>query len=369
LGTLQNTVRVGLDDGTTFINSGISLDGKYHNHNNHLYSLLPKTKPYDLALRCDTDGNVPQIQFKQDGVWHDFAPSGRTGQKAGPWFPYLYLGNYARLSDHRVQPSQPAPAPAPPQQDEEEKEEKEEEVAEHAALAAAAAAAERVALENVFVALTIEQEEEVNEADRLVQRKVDAAQEALRREREDFDTALRTHAQHETAERHRQEQEVEEEKQRLQRLLRATEESSALDSSGKAPVPAVGPLSGSTDDCIRVSFGPAPGFAWPEEKRAALSAALQEEEFFTAASVAKMSDEDAAEIITAAGLKKGSAREFKEALAALRSGSSAPPALATAPLQLDAFPFDLDRSKCIPFPSPGPDSALTPPLDLGLSVW
>ena len=87
---MKNTAWVGLGDGTTVIGSGISLDGR-HGHPNHLFHLIPKTKPYDLAMRCDTDGNVPQIQFNNDGVWHDFAPGGRTALKAGPWFPYLKL--------------------------------------------------------------------------------------------------------------------------------------------------------------------------------------------------------------------------------------------------------------------------------------
>ena len=46
--------------------------------------------------------NVPQIQFNDDGVWHDFAPN-RVAPKAGPWVPWLYLGDAAvRLIDHRV---------------------------------------------------------------------------------------------------------------------------------------------------------------------------------------------------------------------------------------------------------------------------
>ena len=90
--------------------SGISLDGKQHSCPDHLGPLLPKTKPYDLALRCDTDGNVPQIQFNKDGVWHDFAPavqgwlggSTRVALKAGQWFSYLRLSENDRLADHRV---------------------------------------------------------------------------------------------------------------------------------------------------------------------------------------------------------------------------------------------------------------------------
>ena len=46
--------------------------------------------------------NVPQIQFNDDDVWHDFAPD-RAALKAGPWFPFLQLYNAAdRLSDHSV---------------------------------------------------------------------------------------------------------------------------------------------------------------------------------------------------------------------------------------------------------------------------
>jgi hypothetical protein len=93
------TAGVALSDGSTVIETDISLDGQYHNQYG---PLLPKTKPYDLALRCDTDGHVPQIQFNQDGVWHDFAPEGRTGLKAGPWFPFMMLEEGDRLSDHRV---------------------------------------------------------------------------------------------------------------------------------------------------------------------------------------------------------------------------------------------------------------------------
>jgi hypothetical protein len=45
---------------------------------------------------------VPQIQFNDDDVWHDFAPD-RAALKAGPWFPHLRLdGAAVRLSDHSV---------------------------------------------------------------------------------------------------------------------------------------------------------------------------------------------------------------------------------------------------------------------------
>ena len=50
---------------------------------------------------------MPQLRFNEDGQWHDFAPEGGTGLKAGPWFPYLMLNNGARLSDHRVNRPRP----------------------------------------------------------------------------------------------------------------------------------------------------------------------------------------------------------------------------------------------------------------------
>jgi hypothetical protein len=27
--------------------------------------------PFDVALRCGKDDNVPQIKFNEDGVWHN----------------------------------------------------------------------------------------------------------------------------------------------------------------------------------------------------------------------------------------------------------------------------------------------------------
>ena len=43
--------------------------------------------------------NVPQIQFNDDDVWHDFAP-GRVALKAGPWFPHVVLWSTdVRLTD------------------------------------------------------------------------------------------------------------------------------------------------------------------------------------------------------------------------------------------------------------------------------
>jgi hypothetical protein len=90
------------DTGDTFINSAVSLDGKHHHHRYHLLPHVPETKPYQLALRVDKEGNVPQVQFNDDGVWHDFAPEGRTALNAGPWFPYLQLNEDDCIADHRV---------------------------------------------------------------------------------------------------------------------------------------------------------------------------------------------------------------------------------------------------------------------------
>ena len=98
----------------------------WHFHPGHLEDHIPKTLPYDLALRINKDGNMPQLRFNEDGQWHDFAPEGGTALKAGPWFPCLFLGGDNLLSDHRVDrpratksagmkckpASIPAPAPA-----------------------------------------------------------------------------------------------------------------------------------------------------------------------------------------------------------------------------------------------------------------
>jgi hypothetical protein len=100
--TKKSTALVFLHNGTTVIHSDISEDGKQHRHIALLKDYLPKTLPYDLALRIKKDGNMPQLRFNEDGQWHDFAPEGGTGLKAGPWFPYLCLVPGDRLSDHCV---------------------------------------------------------------------------------------------------------------------------------------------------------------------------------------------------------------------------------------------------------------------------
>ena len=123
--TCESTAWVCLGDGTTNIDTGISLDGEEHFHPDHLEDHIPETKPYDVALRVTKDGNLPQIQFNDDSVWHDFAPEGGDALNAGPWFPFLWMEDDL-LSDHRVDrpratksagmkrkpASNPAPAPA-----------------------------------------------------------------------------------------------------------------------------------------------------------------------------------------------------------------------------------------------------------------
>ena len=110
------------------IGSAISEDGEHHGDGrprgipDQLQDNIPKTLPYDLALRITKDGNMPQIQFNEDGEWHSFArlctglnedgekqfaPEGGVGLKAGPWFPFLELCGDERLSDHRVNRPRP----------------------------------------------------------------------------------------------------------------------------------------------------------------------------------------------------------------------------------------------------------------------
>jgi hypothetical protein len=87
--------------GSTCIFPNISQDGQQHLHGGHLGPHIPEA-PFDLALRCDAVSNVPQIQFNDDDVWHNFAPD-RAALRAGPWFPVLQLFDAAvRLSDHSV---------------------------------------------------------------------------------------------------------------------------------------------------------------------------------------------------------------------------------------------------------------------------
>jgi hypothetical protein len=100
--TSSTTVWVHLGSGTTYTNVDMSLDLKTTSQPDFLQDLIPETSPYTVALRCDRDGNVPQIQFQEDGVWHDFAPE-RAAVRAGPWYVFmdLYQGDY--MHDHIVQ--------------------------------------------------------------------------------------------------------------------------------------------------------------------------------------------------------------------------------------------------------------------------
>ena len=99
--TYNSTAWVLLHNGSTFIFPDISQDGQQHSHPFHLGPHIPEA-PFDLAVRCEAVSNVPQIQFNDDDVWHDFAPN-RAALKAEPWFPFLMLLNAdVRLSDHSV---------------------------------------------------------------------------------------------------------------------------------------------------------------------------------------------------------------------------------------------------------------------------
>ena len=60
--TFKSIARVSLYDGMTIIKSDISRD------RGNLKDYIPKTLPYDVALRINKDGIVPQIQFNDDGV-------------------------------------------------------------------------------------------------------------------------------------------------------------------------------------------------------------------------------------------------------------------------------------------------------------
>jgi hypothetical protein len=127
--TIESSVWVVLSSGTTAIHPDASYEGWVFDergyqiaggatnvHYGLLYDYTPKTFPYDLALRINKDGNMPQLRCNEDGEWHDFAPEGETGLKAGPWFPFLLLwapgGSFGRsagahLSDHRVNRPRP----------------------------------------------------------------------------------------------------------------------------------------------------------------------------------------------------------------------------------------------------------------------
>jgi hypothetical protein len=98
LETINSTAVVSLFDGTAIIGSDMSLDGHGYLHPDRQTVHIPET-PFDVALRSEAGSNVPQIQFNDDDVWHDFAP-GRVALKAGPWFPHVVLWSTdVRLTD------------------------------------------------------------------------------------------------------------------------------------------------------------------------------------------------------------------------------------------------------------------------------
>ena len=105
--TYKSAACMDLSTGSMVICSDISEDGEQHIHPGLLKDYIPKTLPYDLALRINKDGNMPQLRFNEDGEWHDFAPEGGTGLKAGPWFPFLCLYPGDRLTDLRVNRPRP----------------------------------------------------------------------------------------------------------------------------------------------------------------------------------------------------------------------------------------------------------------------
>ena len=77
---------------------------------------IPKITPYQLAVRIQEDvngTNMPQVQFGDNGVWHDFAHpvidrwtrstyGDMDALSSGPFFPYLKLTGSSRLANHSV---------------------------------------------------------------------------------------------------------------------------------------------------------------------------------------------------------------------------------------------------------------------------
>ena len=52
-------------------------------------------QPYDVEIRINEDGNLPQIQFSEEGAWHYFAPNG--GRSEGRVMVPLPCSNSYRL--------------------------------------------------------------------------------------------------------------------------------------------------------------------------------------------------------------------------------------------------------------------------------
>ena len=65
--TYKSTARVALSSGTTAINPDISKDGEQHHHSGLLKDYIPKTLPYDLALRINKVGNCHSFGSTRTG--------------------------------------------------------------------------------------------------------------------------------------------------------------------------------------------------------------------------------------------------------------------------------------------------------------
>ena len=113
--TRGSTAGVWLDSGTTVLRSEISSDGQRHYHPDHLRDFIPKTVRFDVALRCETISNVPQIQFNEDGVWHDLGTQRMAVKlstsrvaaehctaKSHSWYPCLALWAGESMTEMRV---------------------------------------------------------------------------------------------------------------------------------------------------------------------------------------------------------------------------------------------------------------------------
>ena len=123
--TGRSTAWVELGSGAVHIAEDVSRDKTKHYHRRHLAPHLPKTAPYDIALRCHPTSAVPQIQFnidfEEDGAWHDFIPADENINGGKPaaltvdlqhFFPYLAVCQEVRLSEFVVERSKNAVKPA-----------------------------------------------------------------------------------------------------------------------------------------------------------------------------------------------------------------------------------------------------------------
>ena len=99
--TCRSTSWVSLGNGNAYIMAALGKEGVFRSHVSQLHPYASRGALNDVSLRCDPKGNVPQIQFNEDGVWHDWIKD-RAALKAGPWFPYLQMYG-ACLSNFRVE--------------------------------------------------------------------------------------------------------------------------------------------------------------------------------------------------------------------------------------------------------------------------